>query len=325
MSGPRPLRALLTNWKLAPAFSQTRPTRDDALSQLTLAWAVAVGSGVAARSRPFKLRADTLTVLTASSAWSDELSLLAPRILEGLQRRCPQVAVRQLRFRVASGRSRLIFDGFVRREATPNSRTAERQNESAARRPEGVVAPAFASEPRDEDVSALVAGLRASQARFDSDRDDDGWFVCSSCARRFLGSGAGEALCAPCADRQRRSLDSRVERALMQAPWLQFSDLLLHVPHATRRVAERVRQRLLTRWQSELGYAERRLRRGTITPQDRVLAWSYIMLLARLPQRELRQAVVTDVLGRDWATVLLNDLRDMKREAAGPPQQKHTK
>lgn|GEM_PF-383991 len=324
MSGPRPLRALLTNWKLAPAFAQTQPTRDDALSQLILAWAVAVGSGVAARSRPFKLRADTLTVLTASSAWSDELSLLAPRILEALQRRCPQVAVRQLRFRVASGRSRLIFDGFVRREATLNARAPERQNESAARRA-AAVADAAAGEPRDEDVSALVAGLRASQARFDSDRDDDGWFVCSSCGRRFLGSGAREALCAPCADRQRRSLDSRVERALMQAPWLQFPDLLLHVPHATKRVADRVRQSLLTRWQSELGFAERRLRRGTITPQDRVLAWSYIMLLARLPQRELGQAVVTDVLGRDWATALLNDLRDMKREAAGPPQQKHTK
>lgn len=307
--GPRPLKSLLSRWKPTGAAMQARLSRDDVLAHVSVAWPATVGSGVAARSRPLKFNAGTLVVLTASSAWSDELSLLAPRIIEGLQRSCPQAGVRQLRFRVASGRSKALLDGLTRRrsENGGDARTATRRLVTVGTHAQLT--------PPAESVVERVAQIRHRQPELDRERDRLGWRRCEHCGRRFL-MRATENACAPCSEEVRRSLDARVERALMQAPWLQFAQLAEHLPEATQRVAERVRRRLLTRWQGELDHAQRRLRRGAVTPHDRVIAWGYVMLLAGLPQSALGPAVVSDVLGRDWTAVLCHDQHSSTREAA---------
>ena len=316
MSSPRPLRALIKNWQ--PSNAGGQPLRpDQALTQLMLAWTAAVGPQVAARSRPFRLQRGSLLVLTASSAWSDELSLLAPRILEALQHRCPEAGVRQLRFRVAGGRSKLLFESSGKRNR------AARDAFSAAAQVHLPATPQQPPQAEDSaDVQAIVAKLRALQEDLNRERDRSGWLICAQCGSRFFDARTRESLCGPCAQARRRALEVQIERALIQAPWLKFIDLASHVPRATRPVADRVRRNLLTRWESELHFAERRLRRGAITTQDRMLAWSYLMLLARLPQRSLGAAVVNDVLGSDWAAALLVDQRNTKREAGGPSQQK---
>lgn len=321
MSGPRPLRALVKQWR-PKALDQSPLNLDQALAQVALAWTAAVGSGVAARSRPFKLQRGTLFVLTASSAWSDELSLLAPRIVEALQHSCPRAGVRQLRFRVAGGRSKLLFDTAARHSAAVRKLPAPL---AAHERPGRTAQPArpAAADAGSRDVGETIARLRALQVELDAERDRAGWLTCAQCGCRYRGGDTPETVCARCAEQQRRALEAQVERALMHAPWLRFADLIAHVPHAAREVTDRVRRRLLTRWEYDLQAAERRLRRGSLTTQDRVLGWSYVMLLARLPQSELGPAVVADVLGRDWAAALFDDPHNTKREAAGPSQQKY--
>ncbi|MFO0551594.1 MAG: DUF721 domain-containing protein [Polyangiaceae bacterium] len=61
-------------------------------------WERAVGTRIAARTRPAKLDRGVLLVLTASAAWSNELSLLAGPIVEQL--RALGVDVKEIRFRV---------------------------------------------------------------------------------------------------------------------------------------------------------------------------------------------------------------------------------
>jgi hypothetical protein len=61
-------------------------------------WELAVGTRIATRTRPEKLERGTLWVITASAAWSQELSLLVDPIKERLAN--VGVEVKELRFRV---------------------------------------------------------------------------------------------------------------------------------------------------------------------------------------------------------------------------------
>ncbi|NUO49923.1 MAG: DUF721 domain-containing protein [Polyangiaceae bacterium] len=61
-------------------------------------WETAVGSRIAARTRPERLEQGTLHVVTASAAWSQELSLLVDPIRERLG--VLGIQVENLRFRV---------------------------------------------------------------------------------------------------------------------------------------------------------------------------------------------------------------------------------
>lgn len=61
-------------------------------------WAQLVGERVGARTRPGSIRDGTLLVYVASAVWAQELTFLAPAILERLK--SAGVAVKELRFRV---------------------------------------------------------------------------------------------------------------------------------------------------------------------------------------------------------------------------------
>jgi len=61
-------------------------------------WEEAVGSRIAARARPLRLDQGVLLVLTSSSTWAQELSMLSDAILSALKER--GVPVKSLRFRV---------------------------------------------------------------------------------------------------------------------------------------------------------------------------------------------------------------------------------
>lgn len=63
-------------------------------------WREIVGLRVADRARPVKLVGGVLTVRAASHAWANELTLLAPAILERLRER--RYAVDSIRFRVGA-------------------------------------------------------------------------------------------------------------------------------------------------------------------------------------------------------------------------------
>ena len=72
-------------------------------------WEAAVGTRVARRAQPWKLSRGTLVVRVSSATWANELSLLAPDILQQLQQR--GIQVKQLRFSVG----KLMRDAHVPR------------------------------------------------------------------------------------------------------------------------------------------------------------------------------------------------------------------
>jgi hypothetical protein len=246
-----------------------------------------------------------LTVLTASSAWSDELSQHAPRIITALQRAFPQEHLHKLRFMVASGRTKLLLDG-------------ERSRARALPKPQlqaSHVLAASSVSADQEDLATTIVRLSALQKKLNADRDSAGWKICASCEKRFLPQSPRVALCAPCAEGKRRATAGSIERALMQAPWLPFADVRRNLPTITFQAYDRAKAHLLARWQSEIESAQRRLRREAVTTADRVVAWSYLMLSTGLAQRDIGRAVVTEVLGREWMIVLFGDRTTQNQEA----------
>src|SRR2546425_1247149 len=63
-------------------------------------WRAAVGPRIADRARPIALERGVLVVKVTTSVWANELSMLAPKILEKLAQSLPKLAVKSLRFRV---------------------------------------------------------------------------------------------------------------------------------------------------------------------------------------------------------------------------------
>jgi hypothetical protein len=311
MKGPRSLGTLLAGWT-PHAGRNVGALADHASAAFAAAWEEAVGVDVARRSRPTKFRNGVLTVLTASSAWSDELSLHAPRIMAVLQRAFPEQRLHKLRFMIASGRTKLLLDG-------------ERSRARAAKARPNAKAPLPASDrvEQTQDLATTLARLEALQKDLNAERDSAGWKVCPSCEKRFFPESPKATLCAPCAEAKRRAVDGAIERALMQAPWLSFLDVRRTMPRVTSAAYDRSRQRLLTRWQSDIESAQRRLRRGTVSTEDRVVAWSYLMLSTGLAQRDIGRAVVTDMLGRDWMIVLFGDALAQNQEARRAPRENH--
>ena len=310
MSGPRRLKEVLAGWTPGAGGARSKGTVDEASAAFSAAWGRAVGEDVARRTRAMKFTRGVLTVLTASSAWSDELSLHAPQIIAELQRSFPSERLARLRFIVASGRTRLLLDGSRRSEPAAAARAAPQMRP----RSDGA---------SGEDVSASLSRLAAEQGSLDALRDRAGWKRCAVCERRYAPHAGKSGLCAPCAEAKRMADQATIERALMQAPWLSLRDVRRASPLVTARAYERTRQRLLTRWQTEIENAQRRVRRGTVSAADRVAAWSYLMLLAGLAQRDIGRAVVTDVLGREWMSVLFGEGDAQKQEAPWSSREKH--
>lgn len=299
MTGLRPLRAVVGFWQ--PGTGALRA--DDALAAVASAWNEVVGADIARRTRPAALRNGSLTVLTMGSAWSHQLSFLAPQILESLRALVPGARLVRLRFAVASGRSRaLLLQSRSRRaqdRRAPSTEDAGAQAD-AADMPAG--------------SASMVEHLRVQQTALDEARAREGWRRCGLCeAWQPPGSPSP---CARCADKLQRALDDRIARVLFCAPWLGAADVAAQVPDAIASDFERVRRRLTSGWEDQIRCAQRRLRRSQLEAADRVVAWSYLMLLAGLPQREIGRAVIADVLGREWANALCDENHsNVKREA----------
>lgn len=62
------------------------------------AWNTVAGEAVRAAASPARLSRGTLTVACDSSVWAQELTLMAPEILERMRDLDPDVAVQRLRF-----------------------------------------------------------------------------------------------------------------------------------------------------------------------------------------------------------------------------------
>jgi predicted nucleic acid-binding Zn ribbon protein len=71
------------------------------LAEIQRAWERAVGPAVASEARPTAERDGVLTVSCASAVWGQELELLAPQLIEQINRHVGGERVRSLRCRTA--------------------------------------------------------------------------------------------------------------------------------------------------------------------------------------------------------------------------------
>lgn len=304
MKGPRPLASLIEGWKPAAGHGGHEPSTEIAAS-----WPEVVGADVARRTRTGRVRDGTLTVFTAGSTWSHQLTFLAETIVATLRERFPECGVKRLRFVVATGGTKALLDGRSKARATGG-------------RPIASVADAIARDARDDergdDPAAIVARLKRRQAALDARRTLDGWMRCDRCGAWRAPSPA-QPPCAVCEHDERRAADAAIERILTGAPWLKRDEVAVHLDGADAARCDAVRRRLLGRWEVQLREAQRRLRRGALEAADRVGAWSYLMLLSGLEQHAIARAVVVDVLGDEWADALIGapatDVREARARA----------
>lgn len=309
MSGPRPLRALLDAWKPAGR----RADGGDEANMLAAAWAEAVGNDIARRTRTAKYRDGTLAVLTAGSAWSHQLTFLAPTIIERLRARVPGVPLRRLRFTIATGRTRILLDRGMKENGSKDPLLREESAGPKGPAPQGPV-PQRSQASRS--LEEVMAGLRMEQEALDRQRARAGWQRCAECGvwRPGPARSVGPASrCEPCADMARRKADARIAHSLNAAPWLSHDEIVKQVTGATKHAFQRVSRRLRSAWEQHLAYARARMRRGALEPGDRVVAWSFVMLVAHRPQAEIGRAVVEDLLGREWANALFDEHTKISR------------
>lgn len=154
-------------------------------------------------------------------------------------------------------------------------------------------------------MDALLARLRGAQAALDRERAAAGWARCTSCGQLFERAGAQQLRCDACLDAERARIDGRLALALSRDPWLQWSDLEGHVLGAESGDFERVRRALAAKWQEHVRVAERRLRAGRLETGDRIIAWSYVMLVTGRARRDIGRALVENTLGSAWADALV--------------------
>lgn len=307
MKGPRSLSSIIETWEPGEG-------RPDEATAVDLAWPLAVGADVARRTRAGKLRDGVLTVHTAGSTWSHQLTFLAPSIIAELNARCPGAHVKRLRFVVAAGRMKAMLDGLVR---------APQRRQEVVQHAEPPV------DDASDAVEDVVRSLRDRQRALDRRRQRDGWMRCPSCSNWTPPSRDDDRTCAVCAAAELRKADGKVERVLVNAPWLGAADVASHVDDTDPAAFERVRRRLLARWEEQILAMRARLRRGALLAADRVLAWSYLMLRSGTQQHVIGRAVVADALGDDWADALCGPRNATsaatQREATGASSKKQKK
>src|SRR5215472_8210350 len=173
----KPLNAILEKW-------EPGEVRADEGSVVTSVWSDAVGEDVARRTRAGRLRDGVLTVYTAGSTWSHQLTFLAPSIVAELNARCPGAHVKRLRFVVAAGRMKAMLDGFVR---TPKTRGASHFEIASA-----------TVDDAPDDAEDVVRRLRMRQQALDRRRQRDGWTRCPACSNWMPPSNDLAEPCAVC-------------------------------------------------------------------------------------------------------------------------------
>ena len=273
----RPLRAALSTW------SPRRGANADPLHALAAAWPAIVGADVAANCAPVALHGDVLVVATRSSAWSQQLQLLSPAILEALRAQGLAVVPTRVTFRSGTFRPR--------RARTPLPPAATpREARPGAWEPAGDLDEAF------ERVRHRVRSARRAAPA-----------LCAECgapldvAPALASQGRGRS-CAACATSAVRRRAVTLERLLFAAPWLTFAELREQAPRATPAGYERARTRLLQRWWLVL----ERLRKSKrpATRDERSIASSYVLLQSRLGPERVTPAIVRHLLGEELAEAL---------------------
>lgn len=249
---------------------------------LAAGWAEIVGEDVARHCCPARVAAETLTIVTRSSAWSQQLTFFEERILKAVQARLPQIPIRRIRFKVGKIRS-LTSAGAVSRGRRPP--------------PESPPAPA----PPAATAAEAVARFRTSVDARRRAKRSAGWKECVQCGA--LIAPRGPALCIACANARAQEREAAATRLLFEAPWLGYAATAAMIDGLGRPEYEALRTRLLARWWELLARA-RAAKRMSRDGRERLIASSYVVLKSKLPPEEIEPATVRNVLGDELHDLL---------------------
>jgi hypothetical protein len=255
------LRAVLEGWRPQAGAG------GDPLVAVRAAWAELVGADVARAAQPVAIERDALIVLTASSAWSNQLVFLEPQILRGLRALPETPGLNRLRFRV----------GKLRRPTSPRGG------------PRGPRSNAGAASPAERPAATLeeaLARLRGAVEKTRAAHRAVGGAFCTRCA---VPVDAGTPLCRPCRDAEEGRRTFACERLLYEAPWLSSDDVLGEVDGLTPDAYDAIRRRLLKAWWDELWRANKlyKLRQPLDRRRLRKLASSFVLLETRIDPHKL--------------------------------------
>jgi len=265
--------------KLGEVLSGWRPSGGpigDPLVTIRSAWAEIVGTDVARSAQPVAIQGSALVVLTASGAWSQQLSFIERNILA----RINELGVRsieRLRFRIGTIRTPHAARHVVRR--SPNRRTSS----------------VIAGKPSTV-ADALLRFRRVVELQRETHRAVGGTF-CVSCNAPI----AAGTTCVPCASETLRRLTETCARMLFEAPWLDAESVIAAIPGLNAETYDGIRRGALRGWLDELRLARRRADAGAPIDRARIrrLASSYVLLETRIdPHRlELDSPVRRNALG----------------------------
>ena len=258
---------------------------DDPVILLGAAWSEIVGAENARNSHPIQADEQTLTIVTTSSVWSQQLSYLHDTVLASVRARLPTCGIERLRFRVGKLPQR--------RSEIARARVIERERAARAHAPA-----ANADEALERFKATVSEAERAKRAR--------GWKECSQCTA-LIAPGSGQ-LCVSCAIARGAERERLVSRLLYEAPWLGYAGTAELIEGLHRDEYDAIRLRLLVRWWDRLTrarYHGKLSRDGA----ERLIASSYVLLKSELPPERLTPAIVRNVLGDDVHDLLYsNDL-----------------
>lgn len=255
------LGTVLDGWRPRPGPGS------DPLVAVRAIWVELVGADVARAAQPVAIERDALIVLTASSAWSNQLVYLEPEIIRGLRALPETQSLTRLRFRV----------GKLRRPLSPAGAGARGPRSTSASPP---------AEPPAKSLDDALARLRRAVERTRAAHSAEGGAFCGLCDAPV---DAGLMLCRPCRDDQERRRRFACERLLFEAPWLSSDDVLALVDGLTPDAYDAIRRRLLKAWWDELWRANKlhKLRQPLDRRRLRKLASSFVVLETRIDPNKL--------------------------------------
>jgi len=269
--------------KLGSALAGWRPSGGpigDPLSTIRAAWAEIVGDDVARAAQPVALSGTALVVVTASGAWSHQLSFLEREIVRSVVA-LGVTSVERLRFRIGTIKSARGAGGRVLVRSSYGTPLAGNPTTTAD----------------------ALSRFRVVVERRRSAHLAAGGAFCSGCG----GAIATGLRCRPCVDLEERTQREACERILYEAPWLDPESVITQVEGLTAEAYDRIRRRLLRAWVDELRLARKRY--AVKAPIDvvriRKLASSYVLLETRIdPNRlELDSPVRKNALGDLFAFI----------------------
>jgi hypothetical protein len=264
----KPLNQALTGWKPA------RTGRiDDPVAALAAVWPEIVGPGIASNSQPVRIERGTLSIVTTSGAWGQQLTFLTERLLAAIRERTPQTIVERLRFRVG--------------KISPARRTVPRRPEALAQTHEPPRAAA-------DSAAAALASFRRHVEDWERAKRAAGWKECSDC--NALLRPAGVTRCATCTNAAVRLRTERAARLLSDAPWLGYAGTAELVEDLSASEYEAMRAQLMRDWRQVLERA-RAVSPERVLSHERGVASAYVLLATRLRPHEMDAAIMRGVLG----------------------------